>query len=147
MSENKCVCCDEIIPEGRQVCPSCEKKSITKYKGIDIETIRKIQFENVPSKMVSVVRLEETIKEADVGFITSMQSEIERFVQQQVDRRVEEAELLGICEMAILYLKQRNVMERIMARLKDLERSEHGAIKYGVTKAIATVKEEGGIHE
>lgn len=24
--ENTCVCCDVIIPEGRQVCPSCEIK-------------------------------------------------------------------------------------------------------------------------
>ena len=24
MNENRCVCCDEIIPEGRQVCWSCE---------------------------------------------------------------------------------------------------------------------------
>lgn len=24
MGENRCVCCGEIIPEGRQVCPSCE---------------------------------------------------------------------------------------------------------------------------
>jgi hypothetical protein len=24
-SENTCVCCGEIIPEGRQVCPNCEK--------------------------------------------------------------------------------------------------------------------------
>ena len=23
--ENRCVCCGEIIPEGRQVCPRCEK--------------------------------------------------------------------------------------------------------------------------
>ena len=23
--ENRCVCCGEIIPEGRQVCPECEK--------------------------------------------------------------------------------------------------------------------------
>jgi hypothetical protein len=23
---NRCVCCGVIIPEGRQVCPSCEKK-------------------------------------------------------------------------------------------------------------------------
>lgn len=22
--ENRCVCCGEIIPEGRQVCPNCE---------------------------------------------------------------------------------------------------------------------------
>lgn len=25
MSENRCVCCGDIIPEGRQICPACEK--------------------------------------------------------------------------------------------------------------------------
>lgn len=25
--ENRCVCCGEIIPEGRQVCPSCESNA------------------------------------------------------------------------------------------------------------------------
>lgn len=29
----RCVCCGEIIPEGRQVCPSCEQK--TKRKPFD----------------------------------------------------------------------------------------------------------------
>lgn len=24
---NRCVCCGEIIPEGRQVCPTCEKEA------------------------------------------------------------------------------------------------------------------------
>ena len=24
---NRCVCCGEIIPEGRQVCPTCEDKN------------------------------------------------------------------------------------------------------------------------
>lgn len=24
--ENRCVCCGEIIPEGRMVCPQCEAK-------------------------------------------------------------------------------------------------------------------------
>lgn len=26
--EDRCVCCGEIIPEGRQVCPSCMKKAV-----------------------------------------------------------------------------------------------------------------------
>ncbi|GEM_PF-2376145 len=26
MQDNTCVCCGRIIPEGRQVCPSCEQK-------------------------------------------------------------------------------------------------------------------------
>ena len=25
-NENRCVCCGEIIPEGRQVCPNCENE-------------------------------------------------------------------------------------------------------------------------
>ncbi len=25
-TDNRCVCCGAIIPEGRQVCPNCEKK-------------------------------------------------------------------------------------------------------------------------
>jgi RNA polymerase subunit RPABC4/transcription elongation factor Spt4 len=27
--DNKCVCCDEIIPEGRLVCPGCESRERT----------------------------------------------------------------------------------------------------------------------
>mgnify|MGYP003299620216 CR=1 FL=1 len=26
--ENRCVCCGEIIPEGRMVCPQCEAKHL-----------------------------------------------------------------------------------------------------------------------
>ena len=28
--DNRCVCCGEIIPEGRQVCPACEEKPAKK---------------------------------------------------------------------------------------------------------------------
>lgn len=27
LNADTCVCCDEIIPEGRQVCPICEKEA------------------------------------------------------------------------------------------------------------------------
>ena len=27
MSDNRCVCCGEIIPEGQQVCMNCQKKA------------------------------------------------------------------------------------------------------------------------
>lgn len=26
MKDNTCICCGQIIPEGRQVCPECEEK-------------------------------------------------------------------------------------------------------------------------
>lgn len=27
MSEDRCICCGEIVPEGRMVCPACEKRA------------------------------------------------------------------------------------------------------------------------
>ncbi len=30
VTENRCVCCGEIIPEGRMVCPTCERKVMKK---------------------------------------------------------------------------------------------------------------------
>ena len=27
MNDNRCVCCGRVIPEGRQVCPICEKEA------------------------------------------------------------------------------------------------------------------------
>lgn len=26
MKDNTCICCGQIIPEGRQTCPECEEK-------------------------------------------------------------------------------------------------------------------------
>lgn len=31
--ENRCICCGEIIPEGRQICPCCEKNEDEDDKG------------------------------------------------------------------------------------------------------------------
>ena len=36
MSEERCVMCGDIIPEGRMVCPICEKK----WKGTPIEVFK-----------------------------------------------------------------------------------------------------------
>ena len=40
MTDNRCVCCGEIIPEGRLVCPACEqgKKEELNVPVIDEET-------------------------------------------------------------------------------------------------------------
>lgn len=37
--DERCVCCGEIIPEGRQVCPNCEKKM---GNGVKFQRIRRI---------------------------------------------------------------------------------------------------------
>ena len=32
MANNTCVCCGQIIPEGRQICPQCEDMDVPKYE-------------------------------------------------------------------------------------------------------------------
>ena len=40
---DRCVCCGEIIPEGRQICPLCEQGKTPKLgKGVKFERIRRI---------------------------------------------------------------------------------------------------------
>jgi ribonucleoside-triphosphate reductase len=42
--DNRCICCGEIIPEGRQVCPVCEKLKVANKlgRGVKFERIRRI---------------------------------------------------------------------------------------------------------
>ena len=47
--DNRCVYCGEIIPEGRQVCPSCEK--------IQSETTKAERFDRVINDWVLPVGL------------------------------------------------------------------------------------------
>lgn len=45
MQNNYCVCCGEIIPEGRQVCRTCEQGCNTDFiRGIGMKNKRKILF-------------------------------------------------------------------------------------------------------
>lgn len=36
MSEDRCVCCGEIVPEGRMVCPYCENHNMTDREAVAI---------------------------------------------------------------------------------------------------------------
>lgn len=36
MSEDRCICCGEIVPEGRMVCPYCENHIMTDREAIAI---------------------------------------------------------------------------------------------------------------
>lgn len=39
MGENKCIMCGNVIPEGRMVCPNCEKIDVDTKESSFIETI------------------------------------------------------------------------------------------------------------
>ena len=41
MSDNKCVCCGNSIPEGSQVCPNCIRKTLG-VETVDKESERKV---------------------------------------------------------------------------------------------------------
>lgn len=46
MNENRCVCCDASIPEGRQICPICEKNGNDRPKR-NIDRIREMTVEEL----------------------------------------------------------------------------------------------------
>ena len=46
MTEERCVCCGEIIPEGRQVCPACESKVRTDRILADLKKLLTIKVGN-----------------------------------------------------------------------------------------------------
>ena len=50
MNEERCVSCGEIIPEGRQVCPNCERKAKKKQIEEMAEEIN-MAFETYTPKM------------------------------------------------------------------------------------------------
>ena len=41
MQENRCVCCNAIIPEGFQVCPNCNEKHGVSCQGRDLIILHK----------------------------------------------------------------------------------------------------------
>ena len=41
MSENRCVCCGEIIPEGRQTCKRCVEKFMEKERSARFSAVAK----------------------------------------------------------------------------------------------------------
>lgn len=59
MADNRCVCCGEIIPEGRQVCWVCENGCIRGHRGEmkfyeDSCSINKAELEEVLKPFMNI---------------------------------------------------------------------------------------------
>lgn len=65
MNENRCIFCGEIIPEGRQVCPECERKALNgKLNRAEIRRIQKQQSKQSARFYVTQAEVEKMVKEA-----------------------------------------------------------------------------------
>lgn len=148
MSENRCVCCGKIIPEGRQVCPLCEKDSTVKYKGIDTKRIKEFQRINLPYIYLNEHGKEamEELLHADSKILTDTQLWMKQQIEAHQEKLFHEEEMFIICEIAKLYFEQCGAIKRILTRLEELE-PQYLGVEYtdGVCDAIKIVKEEGGI--
>lgn len=60
---DRCVCCGAIIPEGRQVCPICEKQS-TELKYFTPEDVRRMTAKDVRDNYTAVM---ESMKKWEKG--------------------------------------------------------------------------------
>ena len=65
MNDNRCIFCGEIIPEGRQVCPECERKALNgKLNRAEIRRIQKQQSKQSARFYVTQAEVERMVKEA-----------------------------------------------------------------------------------
>lgn len=53
MNENRCVCCDEVIPEGQQICPICEK-GVDERPKRNIDRIREMTVEKLADFLIEI---------------------------------------------------------------------------------------------
>ena len=78
MSEERCIMCGEIIPEGRQVCKRCEisnldKNNTTKFIEVVEEIIEKLKSEKI--------NYEECVSTEDVKMVRQWNSAINRCIR------------------------------------------------------------------
>lgn len=92
--EDRCVCCGEIIPEGRMVCPQCEKKG------------EKMKF-NKPPEFGTRFQFNENMKFEYDGQVHTLVNEIavkmaEKYDNFIVEQIAMEARASGISDLTVL---------------------------------------------
>lgn len=65
MNDTRCIFCGEIIPEGRMVCPECERKAVAgKLNRADLRRLQKQQDKQSARFYVTQAEVEKMVKEA-----------------------------------------------------------------------------------
>lgn len=102
MMDNRCVCCGEIIPEGRQICSTCEKLSNTTLS--EEETLKSLELcwrdENYKCSMCPADRFSGMCREKlaffALGLITKYKTEK---LLAEVDAKREREESVRLFEI------------------------------------------------
>ena len=131
---------------------------MSEYKGINltkINGIQEINFQKTMTDSVSVrLKFEKIDTKAIDEFFKCIQDPVEKLLQKQV----EDTEMFIICEMAKMFLEEKEKWKRVVERLEeqaeecrkywqefDDEDSFGGMNAY--CDAVKIIKEEGGLHE
>lgn len=133
MSSNFCVCCGDEIPEGRHVCPLCERDSTKtnqtrRYEKLNLDYVKAAEADirNLPFLKKSIVTLE---KRRD--FILSKEGGKTPAVPDFKDpympeRKINESlnETLALAEISAEIISAKHEVEMIEATLKELSKEE-----------------------
>lgn len=120
MAEDRCICCGEVIPEGRMVCPYCltsqKKKTEPKLKPYTIGT--KFSFpENTE------IELDSGVHRVTQKMCTQIVDEYDNFLVQQIANTAREN---GIGELFVL--NKKTIMDALSKQMPkkpvDLAKSE-----------------------
>lgn len=131
---------------------------MSEYKGINLTKINGIQEINFQKTMTDSVSVRLAFEKFDTKDLEDVGKCIQDHVEKLFLSQIEDTEMFIICEMAKMFLEEKEKWKRVVERLEeqaeecrkywqefDDEDSFGGMNAY--CDAVKIVKEEGGLHE
>lgn len=131
---------------------------MSEYNGINLTKINGIQEINFPKTMTDSVSVRLAFEKFDTKDLEEVGKCIQDHVEKLFQTQIEDTEMFIICEMAKMFLEEKEKWKRVVERLEeqaeecrkywqefDDEDSFGGMNAY--CDAVKIVKEEGGLHE
>jgi predicted glutamine amidotransferase len=126
---------------------------MSKYKGINLTKINGIQKINFPKTMTDSVSVRLDFEKFDTKALDKVSKCIQDHAEKLLQNQVEDTEMFIICEMAKMFLEEKEKWKRVIERLEEEKKFYNSAsytdqaIRQGVMIATEIVKEEGGMNE
>ena len=142
---------------------------MSEYKGINLTKINGIQEINFQKTMTDSVSVRLAFEKFDTKDLEEVGKCIQDHVEKLFQTQIEDTEMFIICEMAKMFLEEKEKWKRVVERLEEQAEYFKDCTKYGneteeqeersystmmmyevadlVDVLIEIVKEEGGLHE
>ena len=115
MNDNKCLFCGEIIPEGRQLCPTCETRE--KGQTVTVKTIIKMTEQQKQAVEDARRETEKDVKEKTVKLIEKVKKTLTQECENYRRNADEDAD--GLEDTALHWYGQADATQRAIDLLDE----------------------------